>query len=225
MRPQSCLAFALGMVAIALATSPGRAENITIINVAYSDGYKFINFDLPGSGTNAGAGTNINGISNTGTVTGFSIDNNGNLANFTANPPISTVANPLNINGSTAAMAFGVNSAGTVVGTDGNGNAFSLPNGGFVTTFIPNGGASAMAFGINDHGAIVGQYITASGQRLVFCSITARSPQSTPPMALERMSSTPRASITTDWLSASTSATTASSTASRPTPAPRLAAC
>ena len=33
-------------------------------------------------------------------------------------------------------MAFGVNSAGTVVGTDGNGNAFTLSN-GKVKTFIP----------------------------------------------------------------------------------------
>ena len=69
----------------------------------------------------------------------------------------------LNINNSTNAMAFGVNSAGTVVGTDGNGHAFFLPNGGAATTFIPNGGTSAMAFGINDHGAIVGQYVTAAG--------------------------------------------------------------
>ena len=114
-------------------------------------------------GDQCGAGTNINGISNTGTVAGVAIDNGGNLTNFTANPPISTVANPLNINGSTAAMALGVNSAGTVVGTDGNGNAFSLPNGGSVNTFIPNGGTSAMAFGINDHGTIVGQYTTAGG--------------------------------------------------------------
>ena len=57
-------------------------------------------------------------------------------------------------------MAFGINSAGTVVGTDGNGNAFFLPR-GMVNTFIPNGGMSATAFGINDHGTIVGQYVTA----------------------------------------------------------------
>ncbi len=163
MRPRMWLASALAMLTACLAAGSGRAENITILNVAVSHGYEFINFDLPGSGTNAGQGTNINGISNSGTVAGVAIDNAGNLNNFTANPPISLVANPLNINNSTAAMALGVNSAGTVVGTDGNGNAFSLPNGGSVNTFIPNGGTSAMAFGINDHGTIVGQYSTAAG--------------------------------------------------------------
>ncbi len=59
-------------------------------------------------------------------------------------------------------MASGINSAGTVVGTDGNGNAFSL-TGGTLNTFIPNGGTSALAFGINDHGVIVGQYTAAGG--------------------------------------------------------------
>ncbi len=134
-----------------------------MLNVAYADGYKFTNFDLPGGGNMAGAGTNINGISNSGTVVGFAIDNSGGFHNATATPLTSATANALNINGSTAAMAFGVNSAGTVVGTDGNGNAFFLPKGGTPTTFIPNSGASAMAFGINDHGAIVGQYGTAAG--------------------------------------------------------------
>ena len=57
-------------------------------------------------------------------------------------------------------MAFGVNSSGTVVGTDGNGNAFSLTRGA-VKTFVPAGGMSATAFGINDNGAIVGQYVTS----------------------------------------------------------------
>ena len=58
-------------------------------------------------------------------------------------------------------MAFGTNSAGTVVGTDGNGNAFTLSN-GKLKTFIPPGGTSATAFGINDKGTIVGQYVTAT---------------------------------------------------------------
>ena len=58
-------------------------------------------------------------------------------------------------------MALGVNSAGTVVGTDGNGNAFTLSN-GKVKTFIPPGGTSAIAFGINDKGTIVGQDVIGS---------------------------------------------------------------
>src|SRR5271166_661038 len=138
---------------------------VTLINRVSNDGYLFTNFDGPTPGTNAGAGTNMNGISNSGTSVGFSIENNGDLLNFTVNPLKSTSAKVLNINGSTTAMALGVNSAGTVVGTvvgtDGNGNAFTLSN-GKVKTFIPPGGSSATAFGINDKGTIVGQYVIGS---------------------------------------------------------------
>ena len=103
----------------------------------------------------------MNGISNSGTAVGFTIDNNGNFLNFTVNPLKSNSATLLNINGSTGAMAFGINASGTVVGTDGNGNAFTLSK-GKVKTFIPLGGKSATAFGINDKGTIVGQYVTST---------------------------------------------------------------
>ncbi len=134
---------------------------VTPIKKVSAGGFVFTNLDGPTPGTNAGAGTNQNGISNSDTWVGFTIDNNGNFHNFTVNPLKSNSATLLNINGSTTAMAFGTNSAGTVVGTDGNGNAFTLSN-GKLTTFIPPGGTSATAFGINDNGTIVGQYVTAS---------------------------------------------------------------
>ncbi|MGA2701947.1 MAG: PEP-CTERM sorting domain-containing protein [Isosphaeraceae bacterium] len=152
---------ALALLVAASLASPARADSIKILNVVDSNGYVFTNFDGPVPSNTAMTGTNSNGISNTGTVVGFSTPDGATFTNFTANPLTSTVANPLNINGSTAAMAFGVNSAGTVVGTDGNGNAFSLSN-GTVNTFIPLGGTSAMAFGINDHGLIVGQSMISS---------------------------------------------------------------
>jgi probable HAF family extracellular repeat protein len=136
--------------------------NVTIDGTASAGGYQFVNLDGPNAGTNAAAGTNLNGIANNGTAVGFTIDNNGNFANFTTNPMKSRMAGVLNINGSMTAMAFGINSAGTVVGTDGNGNAFALGRNGAVKTFIPNGGMSATAFGINDQGAIVGQYVTST---------------------------------------------------------------
>jgi hypothetical protein len=47
------------------------------------------------------------------------------------------------------------------VGSDGNGNAFSLI-GGKLTTFVPAGTGTAVAFGINDLGTIVGQSILAA---------------------------------------------------------------
>jgi hypothetical protein len=135
---------------------------ITILSHVSAGDYNFTNFNGPNAGTNAGTGTNMNGISNNGTAVGFDITNNNTLANFTTNPTKSTSANELNINGSTTAMALGVNSAGTVVGTDGNGNAFFLTRKGVLTTFIPLGGTSATAIGINDHGVIVGQYVTST---------------------------------------------------------------
>lgn len=144
-----------------------RAATITVVNTITSDGYVFTNFNGPLAGNAAGTGTNINGISNTGVTVGFDTPDGVSFSNFTANPATSTAASPLNINGAFTAMAFGINSAGTVVGTDGNGNAFSL-RGGTVSTFIPPGGTSASAFGINDLGTIVGQYATAAGSALGF---------------------------------------------------------
>ncbi len=128
---------------------------VTPIKKVSAGGFVFTNFDGPAPGTNAGAGTNQNGISNSDTSVGFTIDNNGNFHNFTVNPLKSNSATLLNINGSTTAMAFGTNSAGTVVGTDGNGNAFTLSN-GKVKTFIPLGGMSATA--------VVGFYVGTDGQ-------------------------------------------------------------
>jgi uncharacterized membrane protein len=135
--------------------------SVTVLGQTKSGGFRFTNFDGPNAGTNAAAGTNENGIANSGTVVGFTIDNNGDLLNFTSNPLRSRKATELNIEGSTTAMALGVNSSGTVVGTDGNGNAF-FARGNKVTTFIPTGGSSAIAFGINDRGTIVGQYVTST---------------------------------------------------------------
>jgi hypothetical protein len=138
-----------------------NAATVTPITRVGAGGYQFLNFDGPSAGTMAGLGTNMNGISNSGVAVGVSLENNGQFLNFTTSGN-SRAAQTLNINGSTSAMAFGVNSTGIVVGTDGIGNAFFDKNGA-VTTFIPPGGTSALAFGINDTGSIVGQYATAGG--------------------------------------------------------------
>src|SRR5579884_195247 len=106
--------------------------------------YTFTNFDVPGSGSNAGAGTNMNGIANNGAAVGVGIDNAGAFTNSVRNP--NGTFSPLNVNGSTTAMAFGINSAGDVVGTD-NGAAFFLPHGGAAHTLATPPGASS-AFGI-----------------------------------------------------------------------------
>ena len=137
--------------------------SITILNTVSSRGYRFTNFDGPNAGNLAGTGTMVNGIANSTTVAGYTIANDGKtLTNFTANPPETTKARLVNINGSTTAMALGINSTGTVVGTDGHGNAFSLNRHGVLRTFIPNGGSSAVALGINDRVNIVGQFVTST---------------------------------------------------------------
>ena len=107
-------------------TKANTGPSVTLLGTASAGGYTFLNFDGPNAGNSAGAGTNDNGIANSGTAVGFDIDNNGGFHNFTVNPLKSGKLQLLNINGSTAAMAFAVNSSGVVVGTDGNGNAFYL---------------------------------------------------------------------------------------------------
>jgi hypothetical protein len=143
-----------------------HARDITAVTVTARGGYRFRNFDGPTTGavaaTVAGTGANMNGIANSGTAVGFTIGSSGTYINFTTDPLRSRTTRILNIKGSTTAMAFGIDSAGTVVGTDGHGSAFSLSRRGSVKTFIPTGGKSATAFGINDRGTIVGQYVTSA---------------------------------------------------------------
>jgi hypothetical protein len=140
---------------------PPAGPPITVLGAVSAGGYTFTNFDGPMPGTKAGTGTNINGIANSGTAVGFDIDSAGGFHNFLVNPLKSRFAKLLKLNGSTTAMAIGTNSAGTVVGTDGNGNAFTLSR-GKLRTFVPLGGKSATALGVNDQGTIVGQFVTST---------------------------------------------------------------
>lgn len=116
--------------------------------------YNFTNFEGPGSGTVAGAGTNMNGIANGGAAVGVGIDNAGNVTNFVRNPDSTFTV--LSLNPATNPMAFGINSAGDVAGQD-NGAAFFLPPGGPEQT-LSVATAPSTGFGINDLGNIVGQY-------------------------------------------------------------------
>ena len=87
--------------------SKPHGPTITPINKVIAGGFNFTNFDGPMAGTNAAAGTNQNGISNSGNSVGFTIDNDGNFHNFTVNPLKSNRAQLLNINGSTTAWPSG----------------------------------------------------------------------------------------------------------------------
>ncbi len=117
--------------------------------------YNFTNFEGSGSGSVAGAGTNMNGIANNGPAVGFGIDNAGVFTNLVRNPD-GTFTNLGNVNGLPNSMAFGINVLGDIVGTE-NGAAFVLPSGGSVQ-LLPTPGSATAAFGINDSGSIVGQY-------------------------------------------------------------------
>lgn len=142
-----------GLVACAAAS---LASPITLGTVT-AGGYTFTNFDFPNAGTNAAAGSNSNGIANNGAAVGFAIDNNGNFTNYVRNPDGTITAS--NLTG-LQTMAFGINSAGDIVGQQ-NGAAFFLPQGGSAQTLgTPTGAATA--FGINDHGNIVGQFTSGN---------------------------------------------------------------
>jgi hypothetical protein len=140
------------IVLLAAAFVPWPSQAAPII----AGGYVFTNFDFPNSGNVAAAVTNANGIANNGAAVGFSIDTAGNFTNFVREPN----GTPTPVNIPTPGMALGVNSAGNVVGTDGNGNAVFVPKGGSPQT-LTTPGTTATAFGINDKGNIVGQYVSA----------------------------------------------------------------
>jgi hypothetical protein len=148
----------LGLMALAILLASPCQAGITYIGVPItSGGYRFTNFDYaPLTGT--ATGSNVNGISNSGQVTGTTVDVNGapTFINFSGNPFAGTL-NQLNTGA--GQMAFGINKNGDVVGGNGT-NAFLLPNGGTLQNFTTP--ATAInAFGINDNGNIVGQF--ASG--------------------------------------------------------------
>jgi hypothetical protein len=118
--------------------------------------YNFSSFDEPGSGSAAGAGTNRNGIANNGAAVGFAIGNGGAFTNSVRNPNGAFTTLTLN----NTAIAFGINNAGDVVGTQNNAAIF-LPPGGPLQT-IPTPGTPSTAFGINDLGNVVGQFTSAT---------------------------------------------------------------
>ncbi len=139
------------IIAIVLAFLANAADGSVI--------YNFTNFGGPGSGSAAGAGTNMNGIANNGAAVGFGIDNAGTFTNFVRNPS-GTFTTLNSVNAVPGSMAFGINSAGDVVGAQ-NGAAFFLPPGGPVQTLASATPPSA-AFGINDNGNIVGQFTSGA---------------------------------------------------------------
>jgi hypothetical protein len=145
----------LGLIAAAtLLASPCRAGIVVIGSPITSGGYTFTNFDFsPLTGT--ATGSNANGISNSGLVTGTTVDvnNMSTFTNFSGNPLAATL-NQLNTGA--GQIAFGIDKNGNVVGGNGT-NAFFLPNGGSLQNLTTPANA-INAFGINDLGNIVGQF-------------------------------------------------------------------
>ena len=145
-----------GLVSASLLVSPSRAATTLIGSPITSDGYTFTNFDFsPLTGT--ATGSNANGISNTGQVTGTTVDVNGmsTFTNFSGNPLSLT-----QLNTGTGQTAFAINGAGNVVGGNGT-NAFFLPNGGSLQN-LTTPATAINAFGINDNGNIVGQFTSGT---------------------------------------------------------------
>jgi hypothetical protein len=155
------------LLSVVLAPRLSRADIIGAPITA--GGYRFINFDPTLTGN--AVGSNVNGISNTGQTVGTLVDGNNasTFVNFTGTPGTTT-----QLNTGAGQTAFGINSAGDVVG--GNGaTAFILPHGGSPVT-PPGLGGAAFAFGINDMGNIVGQYLAPSGASPGFILSNAGNP-------------------------------------------------
>jgi hypothetical protein len=140
----------------ALVPNSVRAGIMIIGSPITAGGYEFTNFDFSPL-TGAATGSNVNGISNTGQVVGTTVDVNGapTFTNFSGTPPTLT-----QLNTGAGQTAFGINSAGNVVGGNGT-NAFYLPNGGSPQNLTTPPGA-INAFGINDNGNIVGQFTSGA---------------------------------------------------------------
>jgi hypothetical protein len=146
--------FWVAACAVAMLSPPTRAATV-VIGTASAGGYTFTNFDYsPLTGT--ATGSNANGISNTGQVTGTTVDVFGmpTGTNFVGTPLSSVPLSQLNTG--MGQTALGINSAGNVVGGNGT-NAFYLPNGGSLQNLTTPANA-INAFGINDKGNIVGQF-------------------------------------------------------------------
>src|ERR1700730_11607628 len=154
------LSLIVGLTALffaALVPTPVRPGIMLIVSPITAGGYTFTNFDFsPLTGT--ATGSNVNGISNTGQVVGTTVDMNGApiFTNFSGSP-FTTLTQ---LNTGAGQTAFGINSAGNVVGGNGT-NAFFLPNGGSLQPLTTPPGA-INAFGINDRGNIVGQFTSGN---------------------------------------------------------------
>jgi hypothetical protein len=72
-RARNITAFAV-LATVAL-PSPVWAGNVSVLGTARAGGYQFLNFNGPNAGNTAGAGTNMNGISNSGAAVGVDIEN------------------------------------------------------------------------------------------------------------------------------------------------------
>lgn len=118
-----------------------------------ANGFTFVNFDPTST---SDIGSNANGISNKGQVVATGTTANGNFTNFMGTP-----AHSVALNLGPQAIAFGINSAGTVVGTQ-NGAGFFMPVNGTPQPLLGPAGATNV-FGINDLGNVVGQFTNASG--------------------------------------------------------------
>jgi hypothetical protein len=155
----------LSLAAILIPSSTWAAQIGTPVT---ANGYTFLNFDPPLTGT--AVGSNANGISNRGILVGTAVDvnNNSTFANFTGRPartfPLNTGAN---------ATALGINSEDEVVGTQNGTAFFLLPRHTPEPLLVPSNATNA--FGINDRGNIVGQFTNAGGQTPGFLLRNSRS--------------------------------------------------
>ena len=138
---------------IAMAGLVPLSSRAGVIGSVTAKGFKFINFDPTATSQ---VGSTPNGISNKGQVVITGINSNGTFTNFTGTPNATTA-----LSLGPQDFAFGINSAGTVVGTH-NGVGFFMPPKGSPQPLLGPANATNV-FGINDLGNVVGQFTNAKG--------------------------------------------------------------
>jgi probable HAF family extracellular repeat protein len=130
------------------------AFSFLMLAAASAAAQKIQYFQYPGA-----PNTTVTGVSNTGVILGYSIDQQGNSQGFSlSNGQYTIIDNP---NG-TATIPTGVNSGGTIVGyylssATENNQAFSYSDGTFTDISPGTDCIASAAFGINDLGQMAGQ--------------------------------------------------------------------
>jgi len=144
----------------------GQAAGHSLATATRSLGFVTIGQDLQAIPTFGGNESSGRAISDSGVVAGFALDASGHWRAFRFDPAADSVPLDLGGLGGSYAFAYGINSAGAIVGyaqtADGGDEAF-IWTGGSMQSLGSLGEGLSYAYGINDSNQVVGESFTADG--------------------------------------------------------------